>query len=341
MGYNEFMRGSPGFLGVLQSQLEGLSIEVLESINKVGGLEIRDLMDFLVNPQDHTVDLPYQVSKETIIGNSSISIDAFWRGKESLLSGETVHCIVVDGNSFQNMPSSSTTLLEMQLMKVSWVKHVWLLVSPSDAEKALQYAKAVGKDVRLVMNYQSFCLTPDNRLHQVGDKTSLHACGQGDLVNAMVHTGLMKESIESGIKRIIVCEGDNILGSGHPVIVGQHIISQKPVTVEVTKRRRGDQQGVLCEHAGFNQIVEKFRLSSQTDPEDYELISTGTMVFELDLDFSPIKWKWHRTRNVLNGAIVSQYTRTLNDLTAHFQTQFIETPRYYCYMTLKDYQSSK
>lgn len=335
------MRGSPGFLGILQTQLEELPLETLESVNRVGGLEIRDLIDFLINPRDYTVDLPYHVSEEVVLSNTNISIDAFWKGKDSLLKGETAHCILVDDNSFQNMPNNSVSLLEMQLMKISWVKHVWLLVSPKDEDRALQYAKAVGKDVKLILNYQSFCLTPDNQLYRTDHGVTLHSCGQGDLVHALTHTGLLKQALNDGIKTVIACEGDNILGSGHPVIVGQHIISQKPVTVEVTKRRRGDQQGILCEHAGFNQIVEKFRLSSQTDPEDYGLISTGTVVFNLNLDFSPIKWKWHRTRNILNGAIVSQYTHTLNDLTAHFQTQFIETPRCYCYMTLKDYQSSK
>lgn len=335
------MRGTPGFLNDLQLQLENTPLEILEAVNRVGGLEIRDLMDFLTNPKDYTVDLPYQVEDSVVLDNLKISIDAFWKGKDSLLKGETVHCIVVDDNTFESMPNSSVTLLEMQLMKVSWVKHVWLLVSPTNSGRASKLAADVGKNVTIIENYQSFCLTPDNRLHTPSGQPVLQSCGQGDLINSMIHSGLLEESIKNGIKHVIVCEGDNVLGCGHPVIVGQHILSQKPITVEVTKRKQGDQQGILCEHAGFNQVVEKFRLSSQTDPNDYNLISTGTIVFDTQLDFSNIKWKWHRTRSIHEGSIVSQYTRTLNDLTEHFQAQFIETPRYYCYMNLKDYRSSK
>jgi len=335
------MRGSPGFLNDLQAQLEGLPLQILEDVNKVGGLEIRDLMDYLVNPKDHTVDLPYHVEDGVVLSNSNISIDAFWKGKDSLMNGETAHCIVVDDAAFQCMPNSNVTLLEMQLMKVSWVKHVWLLTPPADVDRARRLAEAVGKNVRIIENYQSFCLTPDNRLHTIGDAPVLHACGQGDLIAAVIHTGLIEESLKGGVKYVVVCEGDNVLGSGHPVVVGQHVLAGKPLTCEVTSRKRDDQQGILCEHAGFNQIVEKFRLSSQTDPDEYGLISTGTMVINLDLDFSSVKWKWHRTRSIASDSIVVQYTRTLNDLTSHFQTQFIETPRYYCYMTLKDCRTSK
>lgn len=335
------MRGLPGFLNDLQFQLEKTPLEILESVNRIGGLEVRDLMDFLTDPKDYTVDLPYHIDEAAVLNNSKISIEAFWKGKDSLLKGETAHCIVVDDNAFKFMPNSNITLLEMQLMKVSWVQHVWLLVSPAGIDSAKKLSDGVGKNVKIIENYQSFCLTPDNRLHTFTDQPVLHPCGQGDLINSLIHSGLLEESIKDGIKYVIVCEGDNVLGSGHPVAVGQHILSQKPVTVEVTKRKQNDQQGILCEHAGFNQIIEKFRLSSQTDPNDYDLISTGTIVFDIGLDFSGIKWKWHRTRIMHQGSIVSQYTRTLNDLTAHFQTQFIETPRYYCYMTLKDYQSSK
>lgn len=338
--YNEFMRGSPGFLGELQTQLEGLDLETLETVNRTGGLEIRDLMDFLVNPKDYTVDLPHLVDG-AVLDNSNISIDAFWRGKDSLLSGETVHCIIVDENAFHHMPNSDMTLLEMQLMKLSWVKHVCLLVSPKAAADALRYSTSVGKSVTVVENYESFCLTPDNRLHVAEGKPTLHSCGQGDLINSLVNSGLFSEFVNAGVRHVIVCEGDNMVGGGHPSIIGQHILTGSPVTVEVTQAKKDDLQGVLCEHAGFNQIVERFRLSPQTQVDDYGLISTGTMVFNLDLDFSNVKWKWHRTRATVNGSIVTQYIRTLNDLTAHFQTRFIEMPRHYCYMPLRDYKAFK
>jgi hypothetical protein len=336
------MRSSPGFLNVIQGQLEELPLEILESINKLGGLEVRDLLDFLVNPKDYTVDQPYQVDPNVVVKNTNLSINSFWIGKDSLISGETAHCIIANEDAFGSIPSdASVTLLESQLMKVSWVKHVWILTPPDKVDDVKRLATGVGKTVKIIENYQSFSLTPDNRLHIENGTPLTHACGSGDLLNALRYSNILNSFISEGGKYIIACMGNNILGGGRPVLVGQHIISQKPVTAEVTLRKSDDKQSILCEHAGFNQLIEKSRFSTQTNIEEFFLMSTGTYVFDATLEFSDIKWKWHRIKKIQNSHIVVQYIRTLCDLTASFQTQFIETQRHYCYMTLKDYRSTK
>jgi len=329
---------TPGFLSVLQNQLEGLQLDVLENVNRPGGLEIRDLIDFVLKPKDHTVDCPYQVSDVDVVKNSKISTDAFWLGRTSLIDGTTAHCIIADNDSFEKMPSSETTLLELQLMKTSWVKHVWIMVGPSRADDAQRIVNSLGNDQRKVFTqYESFSLTPDNRLHEEEGAPLLHSCGEGDLIPALKHSGILESFLASGGRHVIVCNGDNILGSAHPVIVGQHLLAKSIVTCEVTQRKRGDTQAVLCEYGGFNQVVENARLSSYTDIEEFSLVSTGTYVFDVTLDFDSVKWKWHRTKSNLNNKLVVQYKRTLCDLTATYQTHFIETPRYFCFMPLRDY----
>ena len=329
---------TPGFLSVLQNQLEGLQLDVLENVNRPGGLEIRDLIDFVLKPKDHTVDCPYQVSDVDIVKNSKISTDAFWFGRTSLIDGTTAHCIIADKDSFEKMPSSETTLLELQLMKTSWVKHVWIMVRPSRVGDAQRIVNSLGNDQRKVFTqYESFSLTPDNRLHEEEGAPLLHSCGEGDLIPALKHSGILESFLASGGRHVIVCDGDNILGSAHPVIVGQHLLAKSIVTCEVTSRKRGDEHAILCEHGGFNQVVENHRLSSHTDIEEFSLVSTGTYVFDVSLDFDSVKWKWHRTKSNLNNKLVVQYKRTLCDLTATFQTHFIETPRYFCFMPLRDY----
>lgn len=331
---------TPGFLSVLQDQLEGLPIDILESVNRPGGLEIRDLIDFVLKPKDYTVDCPYQVSNEEVIKNSKISTDAFWLGRNSLIDGTTAHCIIADDVSFEMMPSSETSLLELQLMKISWVKNVWIMVSPGRVDDATRIVSSLGNDKRKIFQqYESFCLTPDNRLHISEDgKPTLHSCGSGDLIPSLKHSGLLDEFISSGGKHVIVCDGDNILGGAHPVIVGHHLLTESKMTCEVTSKKKGDTCAFLCEHAGFNQLVEDFRLSSATEAEQFHYISTGTFVFDATLDFSSVRWKWHRIKQNVKRQLVVQYRRTLCDLTATFQTLFIETPRHFCYMPLKDYR---
>lgn len=329
---------TPGFLIVLQDQLENLPLEVLEAVNRPGGLEIRDLMDFVLKPKDYTVDAPYEVPPEAVLKNEKISIDAFWLGRDSLVGGTTAHCIIADDESFEKMPRSDTTLLELQLMKTSWVRNVWIMVSPARLGDAQRIVNSLGNDQRKIFTqYESFSLTPDNRLHEEGGAPLLHACGEGDLIPALKHSGILDDFIASGGKHIIVCEGDNILGNAHPVLVGQHLLAKSIVTCEVTSRKKGDTHAILCEHGGFNQVVENFRLSSHTDADEFPLISTGTFVIDVTLDFDSVKWKWHRTKSSLNNKLVVRYKRTLCDLTSTFQTHFIETPRYFCFIPLRDY----
>ena len=329
---------TPGFLAILQDQLENLPLEILEAVNRPGGLEIRDLMDFVLRPKDYTVDAPYEVDPEHVLKNEKISIDAFWLGRDSLVEGTTAHCIIASGGAFEKMPRSDTTLLELQLMKTSWVKNVWIMVGPDRLEEAKKIVDSLGNSSRKVFTqYESFSLTPDNRLHEEEGAPLLHSCGEGDLIPALKHSGILESFIASGGRHVIVCDGDNILGSAHPVIVGQHLLAKSIVTCEVTSRKRGDEHAILCEHGGFNQVVENHRLSSHTDIEEFSLVSTGTYVFDVSLDFDSVKWKWHRTKSNLNNKLVVQYKRSLCDLTATYQTHFIETPRYFCFMPLRDY----
>jgi len=109
--------------------------------------------------------------------------------------------------------------------------------------------------------------------------------------------------------------------------LGLHHSLNSQVTCEVVKRNNGDAGGLLCKHAGFNQIVEMFRMTSDTDSTKFQYINTNTMIVKADLDFSTIDWSWHRVKKQLNGNLVIQYERLLQQLTEHFRTQFVEVDR--------------
>ena len=67
--------------------------------------------------------------------------------------------------------------------------------------------------------------------------------------------------------------------------------------------------------------------------DDFQYIASNTMIFNVDLDFD-IKWKWHRVKRIHDNQLTISYERSIYDLTSKYQTTFIDTPRYYCYMPI-------
>ena len=105
----------PGFLSILQTQLENLPLAILERVNKSGGLEVVDLINLVIRPKDYTVADPVEIDSNVVLKNETLSSDAFWIGRESLLDGTTAHCIIANDDSFKTL--SNTTFLELQFMK--------------------------------------------------------------------------------------------------------------------------------------------------------------------------------------------------------------------------------
>lgn len=323
------MKSSPGFLSELYQQLEGLSLETLERVNREGGLEVGDMVDLITNPRDLTVFISEEADPGVIVNIEEISSEAFWRGKEILTSGEAAHCIICDESSLVRDQGESSCRLELQLMRLSWVKEVWVLTKAPLEKEVKRICDSVGSKASIILNYETFCLRPDNLLDMKNESPVLKSCGSGDLINSMRFSGVYDRFIQGGGKYIAANSGENFLGA-RPAVIGSHALSQKPVTSEITKRSAGQkQQPVLCEYAGFNQLVESFRFATKEQYEEFSYEDAGTLVFNANLDFDSIKWKWHRRKFVYDKKVAVQFERTLCDLTSNFQTQFIYTPRKY------------
>lgn len=322
------MKSSPGFLSELYQQLESLPLEVLERISRQGGLDVGDTVDLLLNPQELTVLEPEEVNPESIVSIEDLSSEIFWRGREILTSGEAAHCIICDEFSLEINPGQTVCRLELQLMRLSWVKEVWVLTKPSLEKEVKRICNSVGSNATILLNYETFFLRPDNLLDMDG-QGPLASCGSGDLINSMRSIDVYDSFLKAGGKYITVNSGENFLAA-RPEILGAHELLQKPITCEITERTCGkNQPPALCEYAGFNQLVEQFRFSTKEQYDEFSYEGAGTLVFNANLDFDSIKWKWHRRKLICGKKIVIQFERTLCDLTSNFQTQFIYTPQKY------------
>jgi UDP-N-acetylglucosamine pyrophosphorylase len=335
------MRGTPGFLAVLQNQLESLPLEDLERVNRVGGLEVRDLLDFLLRPHDYTVDLPETESPDVFY--EKIAPEAAAIGNEAIKNREVAICVLAGGvgtrigmpKAFVKVPGVETSLLALKILQSESIEDVWVMSSPGNSLEIKKQLSLSKKTVKIFEQYETFRLTPDNQLYMTDGRPCFSPCGHGDLISSLKHSGVLKEFLDRGGKYIFATSVDNLYGTVDPIVLGQHIIAGKPITCEVTNSNKANYGGVLCDHNGFKQIVEKFRLSSHTNPDEYDWMSTNSMVIDANLDFDSIKWSWHRVKKKLDGRLVVQYERLLQDLTAHFQTQFIGVKRQCRYMPIK------
>ena len=210
------------------------------------------------------------------------------------------------------------------------------MTSPSNHDSISNHLKELGfGDVKLIVQYESFRLTPDNQLIFSNGLPDFHPCGHGDLIPVLKHNGMLEDFLSKGGKHIVTVNVDNVLGAPDPLIIGHHIQSKKPVTCEVTEKLKTDSGGILCNFMGFDQIVEQFRLTVPDFHDQFNLINTNSMVIDASLDFDTVKWSWHRVKKNIDNKLVIQHERLLQDLTSTFQTQYIEVPRSYRYMPVK------
>lgn len=337
----------PGFLLNLQNQLESLSQEDLDRASKFGGLDIQDLITLVLNPKDYTVDTPENVKRSDVVIHDELSIDLARQGESLLKDNSVAFCILAGGAGTRigrpkcllEIPGTTDTLITHKLKQSMHIKNVWIMVSHDLVDVVKQHltSKNLMRDgIEIIEQYESIRLTPDNQISLTVDgKPNFYPCGHGDVVPALQHSGLISKFLSVGGKYIYVSNVDNVLAYPDEKIVGLHHNNKASVTCEVVKRNPEDKGGFLCVHEGVNQIVESFRMSYETDLEQFEWLNTNTMIFNANLPFEGIHWFWHRVKKNVNNQLVIQHERLLQQLTEVFQTQFVEVNRKDRFMPIK------
>ena len=326
---------------MLQNQMESIPLSSLERVNRPGGLATADLLDFLIHPRDYTVDMSDDESPDIMCDD--IPQEVVQLGEEAVRRGEVAFCVLSGGvgtrvgmsKAFLKTPGTKTSLIGLKMLQSDGYADVWIMSSPANHDALVREKIVRERRAKIFQQYESFRLRPDNTLYFSDGSPSMHPCGHGDVVSALKHSGLLYEFLARGGKYIVTVNVDNLYAAPDPRLIGQHIVSRKPVTCEVVRHQPCDVGGVLCMHDGFRQIVEKFRLSGQTDPDSYSWLSTNSMIFDAGLDFDAIKWSWHRVKKQVDGELVIQYERLMQDMTSHFQTQFIGVKRETRYVPIK------
>lgn len=334
------MRSSPGFLPYLQSQLHALGSEVLDKVNDPAGFDLSNLIEHVVRPRDHSVYDQYEVEDSAVkkwedVDRSPTTTELGWK---AISSGKLAYCILAeDVSALLKIPEINVTLLAIKLLQAQGLKHVWIMTSPSNHDSIASHLKEISSDVevRLVQQFESVRLTPDNQLYLEDGNPSFYSCGPGDAIPALIKHGVLKEFLATGGEHVLFVNVNNLLAEPDVEVLGQHIVSNSPVTCEVVRREPHDEGGILCNHLGFDQFVARHRFSLSLEPDDFKWLSTDTFVVRADLDFSVVNWSWHRTKREFGGRLVVQHERLMHDLTATFQTQYVEVPREERFMPIR------
>lgn len=331
---------SPGFLNILQRQLESLSFEDLERVNRPGGLEVRDIIDLLLHPKDYTVQDPCEIDLSRVSKPRDCEEERL-RGTDYLVSGAVGVCFIANENCLRIAPRLGLTILESYVLRVAIAKDVWVVVPHHLQEKFVSVVEGFKyKKPKVLTQYESFCLTPDNQLYYESGKPVFHPCGPGDAIEVLKISGEMQRFLEEGGRHIVLSDTDNAQCLPSPAVIFDHVSSRHPVTCVVTVGETKDNLPVVCEHAGFDQVVERFRFSSYVEIEQFKMVSTGTMIVDASLNFDNVKWTWHRRKRMQDRNLVVQYVRYLQDITATFRTRFVFLERKEAYVPLIQYEIS-
>ncbi len=301
-----------GSLAELLSQLEKMDETTLMKNDRIGGLEIAELVELISHPVDQTV--VGQKGAEPDLSIEELSEHDVNRGLESLRLGTVGCCLVL-----RNREIIHSGKLSSVLNSLSYVKTKWILVPP---EIFSECSARIDEhhDVVALKGFESFRLLPDNTVHFADGSPTLHWCGDGDVFPSMRESNVVTSFLNEGGKSIVVIDADAELVPG---VVGRHVRSEVPITCCVMKKDQLSSRQFLCDCDGVKQIIEKSRFLRDEFEESWV---PNFMVLRMELADPGISTPWHRMKRTSNGMLFIQHERFLADLTSDFKTEYVALP---------------
>ena len=332
----------PGFAVQFQRDVEQINSATRSVVNKTAGLDERSLLKKLFHPEDHT---PAGLSPppELAVNFYHDELEEYTSiGSKAIQDGKVAYCVMAGGSkSLLRIPELGMSLLTLKLFQGIGTGPIWIVVSPQNKSAVEDHlASQVGIDMRrikLLEQYVSYRLTPDNQIIFGTEGPELYPCGHGDLFPVLLETGVLKEFISSGGLYVSVVNVDNVFGTLDSAVVGHHISSSSEVTCEVVKRKPDESGGVLVDTAVGLQIVELFRLLGH-DTEQYTWLNTNSFVFNAQLDLSSLGSIFHRVQRCVDEKIVVQHERLLQEITEKYKTTYLGVIRSDRFMPIKTTQ---
>ncbi|MBW2459870.1 MAG: UTP--glucose-1-phosphate uridylyltransferase, partial [Deltaproteobacteria bacterium] len=208
---------------------------------------------------------------------------------------------------------------------------LWLMTSePTDGP--IRDALGSRRDGERIATFQQFAslrLTPEGGLwlDEAGEP-SVYATGHGDLPDALAAAGLLRRFVDGGGRYLWISNLDNLGASVDLAMLGQHIESDAPLTVELVDKNPGDRGGGPVLHDGKPIIAEDFRVPVDFDADRVPVFNTNTFLVsaqplaELHMD-----WTYVEVHKQVSGRAAVQFERLLGEMTEALEPRFLRVPR--------------
>lgn len=320
-----------------RNSISGISNDIKKIVNRQGGLTEDNLLDLILNPQDQSLDSPQSPLDEDIVTNYDVNL-CKEIGLEDLSNGKVAYCIMAGGagtrvgtpKALLRLPKLNLSLLTIKLFQATGHGPIWIVTSPSIKQQIIEHVNAqIGIDhsrIKYIDQFESYRLYPNNEVIIVDGKPDLYPCGHGDIFPALANGDILQEFIDNGGKYISVVNVDNVFASLSPEIIGLHSFLKANVTCEVVNRSNNDSGGVVCVDRGQIQVAESYRIRG-TDISEFKWLNTNSLIFNSNLKIKPLGNSWNRVQKTVNGKLVIQHERLLQEITEAYDTKFISVNR--------------
>lgn len=327
----------------LKRQLATLPENDRIRLNRLGGLTIDGLIREVSTPTLLGASLVEPAVYVEVTDHTAIDVEHVRLGEEAIVNQQVGVCLLaggagtrVGGPKWKLFDAHGQTLLRRKLDDLqSFNVPTFIMCAPGDLVEIgdfVQYVKeSLHWDVEVFSQFESCRLAPDNTLIRDKDNNmEFYPTGHGDFPAAFVASGTAHQARMRGIHHVVVCNVDNLKAGPDAAVIGKHMASGgHGVTCEVVQRQQGDSGGVLAWVDGSLQVLESFMLPDNLTANDFIWHNTNTMVLSIDAITIAANREqhWHRVRKQVEGRIVVQYERLLQQLTVDLVSRYVGVPR--------------
>lgn len=253
---------------------------------------------------------------EEAIGRGELAVCVLAGGMATRMGGVVKALVeLTDGFTFLDLELGERKHLRETLGRAPML---WLMTSePTNApiEHALK-ERGNPAGVATFEQFVSLRLSETGELFMTDGEPSVYATGHGDLPDALRASGLLDTFIGSGGKYVWISNLDNLGARVDPAILGQHIESGAPLTVEVVDKRPGDKGGGPVTLDGKPIIAEHFRLPESFDVDAVPVFNTNTFIVDAQaLASFELDWTYVEVRKDVGDRKAVQFERLLGEIT--------------------------
>lgn len=266
-------------------------------------------------------------------------------GQQALNAGQVALCVLAGGMAtrmggvvkalVEALPSR--TFLQLRLGEKAHLERtygrkmpLWMMTSDATNGPLHKALSAETLDDFLVLFQQNLSLrmTTDGGLFRDDSgHVSIHPTGHGDLPDALRSNGALQRFVQAGGRYVWITNLDNLGATIDPLLLGQHIASNKEATCEVVEKA-GDKGGIPVRYNNKLVICEDFRLPVGFDAATVNVFNTNTfLVNATSLLNYQAPWFFCEVEKKVGSKVAIQRERLIGELTFYLDTQYVKVPR--------------